>query len=133
MNEQAQDWGVHNKLFSTSRHKTLRQTIPTKKSFPYFSVEWDNDDGYVQLIEAAEGGDDDDLCVGIGGGSKGKFPKDFGFDVISNMMDIDPIRFKRKQKKQKHDVVFEKEKKAVLQFCKDFQDFDWTYQLDDGA
>lgn len=63
LNEQAEEWGTHNKLLST-KGKTLRQTIP--KGFSYFNIEW-NDGGFAQIIET------------------NSFPKDFSLDTIAGM------------------------------------------------
>ncbi|GFH54255.1 hypothetical protein CTEN210_10731 [Chaetoceros tenuissimus] len=102
MTEQAEEWGTHNKILSTTG-KGLRRTIP--KGFSYFNIEWD-DGGFAQIIES------------------NKFPKDFGLDTIAGMMELDPMRFNRKQKSADFD------RGAVLDFLKRWKEVDWTVHLD---
>jgi len=112
LTEQAEEWGTHNKLLPTSKAKGLRQTIPTKRGFHYFHVEWgvgDNggDGGFVQMIETES------------------FPKDFALDTIAGMMDLDPVRMKRKRKASDED------RSMVLDFVARWKKFDWTLTLDE--
>ena len=101
------------KILPTSRAKGIQNTIPNK-NFPYFHVQWDDgNSGYACIIE----------------NENKLFPKDFGVDVIANMMGVDPLRFNRKNKKMFSDKE-EGEKKVVLDFCSRFKPFDWTYELD---
>jgi hypothetical protein len=105
LTEQAEEWGTHTKLLST-RDKGLRRSIP--KRFPYFYVEWaPGSDGYAQIIETQS------------------FPKDFGADTVAGALEMDPIRFQRKQT-----VSVEQEKQLVLEFLQKWKPFDWTVELD---
>mmetsp|Transcript_29252 Transcript_29252/g.41149 ORF Transcript_29252/g.41149 Transcript_29252/m.41149 type:complete len:254 (-) Transcript_29252:110-871(-) len=104
LTEQAEEWGTHTKLLRT-RDKGLRRSVP--KKFPYFFVEWEQNAGYAQLIETPD------------------FPKDFGVDTIAGMMQMDPIRFRRKQKHPP-----DADRQAVLEFVSKWKEFDWTLQLD---
>jgi len=104
LTDQAQDWGTHTQILSTTT-KGLNATIP--KSFPYFYVQWDTG-GYVQIIES-------------------NFPKHFGNDVVAAMMGLHPLRLKPKNN---HVGPAENEKNKILQFCQRFKPFDWTYELD---
>ena len=100
--EQAEEWGTHTKLLST-KDKGLRRTIP--KAFSYFNCEFANG-GFAQIIETSN------------------FPRDFALDTIAGMMQLDPVRFKRKQKPRDGD------KAMVLSFAKKWKEFDWTLELD---
>lgn len=102
LTEQAEEWGTHTKLLST-REKGLRRTIP--KGFSYFNCEF-ADGGFAQIIETSN------------------FPRDFALDTIAGMMQLDPVRFKRKQKPKDGD------KAMVLSFSKTWKEFDWTLELD---
>ena len=102
LTEQAEEWGTHTKLLST-KEKGLRRTIP--KGFSYFNCEFE-DGGFAQIIETSA------------------FPKDFALDTIAGMMQLDPVRFKRKQRPQDGD------KAVVLSFAKRWKEFDWTLELD---
>jgi len=105
LTEQAEEWGTHTKLLST-KNKGLRRTIP--KGFHYFYVEWEGG-GFAQMIETDS------------------FPKDFALDVVAGMMELDPVRFKRKQKKPDQD------KNDALNFLRCWKKNDWTLALDDTA
>ena len=102
LTEQAEEWGTHTKLLST-REKGLRRTIP--KGFSYFNCEF-ADGGFAQIIETSN------------------FPRDFALDTIAGMMQLDPVRFKRKQKPKDGD------KAMVLSFSRTWKEFDWTVELD---
>ena len=102
LTEQAEEWGTHTKLLST-REKGLRRTIP--KGFSYFNCEFENG-GFAQIIETSA------------------FPRDFALDTIAGMMQLDPVRFKRKQRPKDGD------KAMVLSFAKRWKEFDWTLELD---
>mmetsp|Transcript_21438 Transcript_21438/g.50584 ORF Transcript_21438/g.50584 Transcript_21438/m.50584 type:complete len:487 (+) Transcript_21438:128-1588(+) len=102
LTEQAEEWGTHTKLLTT-KEKGLRRTIP--KGFSYFNCEFEGG-GFAQIIET------------------NAFPKDFALDTIAGMMQLDPVRFKRKQRPQDGD------KAVVLSFAKRWKEFDWTLELD---
>jgi hypothetical protein len=107
MMEQAEEWGTHNKILST-KNKGLRRTIP-KSNFSYFYVEWDQDDGFAQIIES----------------ETTKFPKDFGADTVAGMLEMDPIRFRRTQRQSHQEEV-----EMVLEFLKKWKPVDWTVELE---
>lgn len=104
LTEQAQEWGTHTKLLST-RNKGLRRTIP--KKFPYFYVEWNDNDGYAQIIETTS------------------FPQDFGVDTVAGMMQMDPLKFRARKKTSP-----ETERQLILDFVAKWKPFDWTLELD---
>jgi len=102
LTEQAEEWGTHTKLLST-KEKGLRRTVP--KGFSYFNCEFSGG-GFAQIIETSA------------------FPRDFALDTIAGMMQLDPVRFKRKQRPKDGD------KAMVLSFAKRWKEFDWTLELD---
>lgn len=103
MNSQCEEWGTHIKVLST-RDKGVRRTIP--KGFPYFNVEWSHG-GFAQIIE------------------KQSFSKDFGLDTIAGMMELDPMKFKRKNRAPNDD------RNAMRTFLDGWKGFDWTLSLDE--
>jgi hypothetical protein len=110
MAEQTETWGTHNKLLKTALQKPLKTVIP--KDFPYFSVFWSSistspSTGFAQIIEAAN------------------FRHDFGLDTLAGMMDLDPIRFQRKQK-----FSYKEERKSIADFLSSWKSVDWTVDLD---
>lgn len=137
--EVAQEWGTHGlrPILLDGQKKTLRNSVP-KRGFPYFYCGWGEygNEGYVQLIENEDDGDDavgggGDAAGGYagdggirGGGGSKRFPPDFGIDTIGGMMDCDPIRFQRKSPSADGD------RRDILQFCEKWRDFDWTLELD---
>jgi hypothetical protein len=107
MLEQAEEWGTHNKVLSTT-NKGLRGTVPNQ-NFNYFFVEWEPNAGFCQIIESQQ------------------FPKDFGVDTIAGMLQMDPLRFRRKQQRQSH----QEEKQMVLDFLEKWKSVDWTLELEE--
>lgn len=103
--EQAQEDGTHQKLMTTSAVKGLRAVVP--KNFSYIYFEYDQQQGYVQMIETRD------------------FPKDFAVDTIAGMIQDDPMRFRRKEK-----ISPEEERSTVMHFLDSWKPVDWTLQLD---
>ena len=125
LSEVAQEWGTHGqKPIVLNEKKTLRNSVP--KGFPYFHVGWEGG-GFVQMIENEDDGDDDDNGGSVGmrasGGSK-RFSRNFGIDTIAGMMELDPVRFQRRQRSSDGD------RSAILKFCDKWKPFDWTLELD---
>ena len=122
----AQEWGTHGqKPIVLNEKKTLRNAVP--RGFPYFYVGWEGG-GYVQMIENEDDGDDDDdhggsVGMRASGGSK-SLRRDFGIDTIAGMMELDPVRFQRRQRSSDGD------RSAILKFCEKWKPFDWTLELD---
>ena len=125
LSEVAQEWGTHGqKPILLNDKKTLRNSVP--KGFPYFYCGWEGG-GFVQIIENEDDGDDDNggsVGMRASGGSK-SFPRDFGIDTIAGMMELDPVRFQRRQRSSDGD-----RKSAILKFCDKWKPFDWTLELD---
>ena len=134
--ELLQEWGTHNKcIVLDGKNKTLRSAVP-KSGFPYFYCGWPSDgnnEGYCQLIENEDDGDDygednNDGGYGMGGmrsgGGSKKFPRDFGIDTIGGIMGCDPMRFQRRRPAQDGD------RGEILKFIENWKPFDWTLELD---
>ena len=107
LNEQAEEWGTHQKLLSTKAVKGLRRTIPP--NFSYFYIEFPNGNGFVQLIES------------------NTFPRDFGIDTIGGMMQLDPLRFRGGSRKR---ISESQERQHIQSFLDKWKEFDWTVELD---
>ncbi|KAL7426725.1 hypothetical protein ACHAXM_000558 [Skeletonema potamos] len=124
LSEVAQEWGTHGqKPIVLNDKKTLRNSVP--KGFPYFYIGWEGG-GFVQIVENEDDGDDDNngsVGMSASGGSK-CFSRDFGIDTISGMMELDPVRFQRRQRSSDGD------RSAILKFCDKWKPFDWTLELD---
>jgi len=121
LSEVAQEWGTHGqKPIILNDNKTLRNSVP--RGFPYFYVGWEGG-GFVQMIENEDDGDDDNNGMQASGGSK-SFGRDFGIDTIAGMMELDPVRFQRRQRSPDGD------RSAILKFCDKWKPFDWTLELD---
>ena len=103
--EQAQDDGTHQKVMQVTLTKGLRASVP--KNFSYIYMEYDQQQGYVQMIESRD------------------FPRDFAVDTIAGMIQEDPMRFRRKQS-----VDPQEERNLMLAFLDKWKAFDWTLQLD---
>jgi hypothetical protein len=79
--DQSQDtWqmdSTSSKIMSTkgTRRGGLRSMIPLH--FPYFHVEWEPNEGYVQILESNH------------------FPRDFAMDTLAGMLGMDTIRLRR--------------------------------------
>ncbi len=121
LSEVAQEWGAHGqKPIVLNDKKTLRNSVP--RGFPYFYIGWEGG-GFVQMIENEDDGDDDNNGLRASGGSK-SFGRDFGIDTIAGMMELDPVRFQRRQRSSDGD------RSAILKFCDKWKPFDWTLELD---
>lgn len=103
--EQAQDNGTHQRVMPITRQKGLQATVP--KSFPYIYMEYDQQQGYAQVIESKD------------------FPKDFAIDTVAGIVQLDPIRFRRRET-----VTPEEERNFMLNFLEKWKSEDWTLQLD---
>ncbi|EQC32590.1 hypothetical protein SDRG_09907 [Saprolegnia diclina VS20] len=100
-----EEWATHKKVIDTTE-KGLQRSIPPQ--FAYFHVEWSNG-GYGHIIEDAA-----------------QFPKDFGMDILSGILEVDPRRY------GKYHASFDAEKDRVRDFLAMWQPFDWTQELDGG-
>lgn len=106
LSDVAEEHGTHQRILKTTATKPLRNTIPP--NFPYLYIEYDANQGFVQMIESAS------------------IKKDFVVDTIASMMQMEPMRFKKQQ--AQHD-----ERQLVLSFLDKYKAFDWTLQLEDDG
>jgi diadenosine tetraphosphate (Ap4A) HIT family hydrolase len=105
--QDSEEWTT-NKVLVDTAGKGLRGAIP--KGFAYFHVGWQGG-GFVHPVEDEEA-----------------WPPGFGMDVATGMMGRDPGSFGRKAAKR----TFDQERRAVLDFLKEWEPFDWTRDLDGG-
>ncbi|KAF9236508.1 CwfJ C-terminus 1-domain-containing protein-like protein [Melanogaster broomeanus] len=119
------EWSQHKKLidFSARPGGFRRAMVP---NLPYFMVQFDHkgERGYGHVIEgtgesAAAGEDDGALDEGEKGG--GAFPKYFAGEIIGNVMDVEPRRWRRPRK-----VDFRHQKDRIDNFKEKYDMFDWT-------
>lgn len=118
------EWSQHKKLidFSARPGGFQRMMVP---NLPYFMVQFDHkgEKGYGHVIEgtgeAAGAGEEDAIDEGEKGG--GEFPKWFAGEILGNILDVEPRRWRRPKRVDSH---FDKER--VLKFRKKYDKFDWT-------
>ena len=108
---QAQEWGTHQTLLSTTRARGLCRTIPP--NFAYVYVEFGDDDcsGYAQMIEHRD------------------FPADFCVDTLAGRMQMDPMRFRRRREKVDASI----ERQQIRAFLDQWKEYDWTLALDNDS
>lgn len=101
------EWGQHDmkKVIPTSGN--LRNAIPA--NFSYFHVEFGLDRGFVHVI------DDDN-----------NFPSSFGVNVVRGMLRLPEETMRRHQRRE----APENQKRAVTDFVREWEPFDWTRELD---
>ncbi|KAK8968484.1 hypothetical protein KSP40_PGU021928 [Platanthera guangdongensis] len=101
------EWGQHDmkKVIPTSGN--LRNVIPA--NFSYFHVEFGLDRGFVHVI------DDDN-----------NFPSSFGVNVVRGMLRLPEETMRRHQRRE----APENQKRAVADFVREWEPFDWTRELD---
>ncbi|KAI6123470.1 CwfJ C-terminus 1-domain-containing protein-like protein [Pisolithus croceorrhizus] len=111
------EWSQHKKLIDFSKRPGgfRRAMVP---NLPYFMR------GYGHVIEgtdesAAAGEEDGAVDEGDKGG--GEFPRYFAGEIIGNVMDVEPRRWRRPRRM---DFRFNMDRKA--QFRKKYDKFDWT-------
>ena len=97
LNEQAEEWGTHNKLLKI---QSLRTSIP--KNFSYFYLDYGGKNHYLQVIENKS------------------FPRDFAVDTIAGMLDVTPLRLR------KQTVASTSESEVVQEFLKGWKEVDFT-------
>ncbi|KIJ17924.1 hypothetical protein PAXINDRAFT_72629 [Paxillus involutus ATCC 200175] len=119
------EWSQHKKLidFSARPGGFRRAMVP---NLPYFMVQFDHkgERGYGHVIEgtgesANAGEEDGALDEGEKGG--GEFPKYFAGEIIGNVMDVEPRRWRRPRK-----VDSRQHKDRIANFKKKYAKFDWT-------
>ncbi|EJC97994.1 uncharacterized protein FOMMEDRAFT_129928 [Fomitiporia mediterranea MF3/22] len=125
------EWTQHKKLidFSARPGGFRRAMVP---NLPYFMVQFDykGEKGYGHVIEgtgeaAGEGEGDGAIDEGEKGG--GEFPKYFAAEIIGNMLDLEPRRWRRPKR-----VDFRYNRERVEKFRKKYDKFDWTGMIGKG-
>jgi Protein similar to CwfJ C-terminus 2/Protein similar to CwfJ C-terminus 1 len=109
LSEQAEEWGTHQKLRTINQSGGLRHAVPL--NFSYFYVEYAPDHAHLQMIE------------------KTAFPPDFGVDTIAGIMDLEPIRMRRRLPPQQEDgttAAASNEQGLKESFLAKYKRFDWT-------
>ncbi|KAI0279233.1 CwfJ C-terminus 1-domain-containing protein-like protein [Russula aff. rugulosa BPL654] len=119
------EWSQHKKLidFATRPGGFRRMMVP---NLPYFMVQFDHkgEKGYGHVIEGSgdAAGDEGELDEGEKGG--GDFPRYFAGEIIGNLLDLEPRRWRRPRR-----LDFGRNKERVAGFKKRFDRFDWTARL----
>ncbi|KAF5360647.1 hypothetical protein D9756_004848 [Leucocoprinus leucothites] len=114
------EWSQHKKLidFSARPGGFRRAMVP---NLPYFMVQFDykGEKGYGHVIEGTGKDMDDDVDEGEKGG--GEFPRYFAGEIIGNVLEIEPRRWRHPRK-----LDFRSNKERVKGFKKMYDRFDWT-------
>jgi hypothetical protein len=108
IDEAESEWSQHNakKLIDTSI-KGLRGSIP--KNFPYFHVEFGMQKGFVHVIDDEK-----------------NFKNQFGLNVIRGMLQLHEEDMYRHRQRES----LEMQRKAVSDFGRKWEPYDWTKMLD---
>ncbi|KAI9462196.1 CwfJ C-terminus 1-domain-containing protein-like protein [Boletus coccyginus] len=119
------EWSQHKKVidFSARPGGFRRAMVP---NLPYFMVQFDykGERGYGHVIEgagesAALGEQDGGLDEGEKGG--GDFPKYFAGEIIGNVMDVEPRRWRRPRRMDRRHY-----KDRIGDFQRKYDKYDWT-------
>ncbi|TFK40716.1 CwfJ C-terminus 1-domain-containing protein-like protein [Crucibulum laeve] len=117
------EWSQHKKLidFGARPGGFRRAMVP---NLPYFMVQFDykGEKGYGHVIEGA-GNEVEDGEEGMDEGEKGggEFPKYFAGEIIGNVLELEPRKWRRPRK-----IDFRSNKDRVAAFKKKYDKFDWT-------
>ncbi|EKM79325.1 hypothetical protein AGABI1DRAFT_85181 [Agaricus bisporus var. burnettii JB137-S8] len=118
------EWSQHKKLidFSSRPGGFRRAMVP---NLPYFMVQFDykGEKGYGHVIEGTGKDVDEELDEGEKGG--GEFPRYFAGEIIGNLLDLEPRRWRRPRK-----VDFRSNKERVKSFKKEYEKFNWTGMIE---
>ncbi|CAH1159337.1 unnamed protein product [Phaedon cochleariae] len=101
IDESETEWSQNKKLVSL-KGRDVRKAIP--KGLPYFFVSFGMEEGYAHVIE------DEEL-----------FPTNFAQEVIGGMLDLHHSKWRRPKSQQ-----FQEQSKRVLEFSKEWKNFDCT-------
>ena len=118
------EWSQHKKLidFSTRPGGFRRMMVP---NLPYFMVQFDHkgEKGYGHVIEGTSEAAGADEEGGIDEGEKGggEFPRWFAGEIVGNVLEVEPRRWRRPKRVDSH---FNKER--IQKFRKRYDKFDWT-------
>ncbi|KAI0372225.1 hypothetical protein BV20DRAFT_964344 [Pilatotrama ljubarskyi] len=121
------EWSQHKKLidFSARPGGFRRAMVP---NLPYFMVQFDykGEKGYGHVIEGtseASGNGEEDVDEGEKGG--GEFPRWFAAEIIGNLLDVEPRRWRRPRR-----IEFWQNKERVKKFKEKYDKFDWTGMIE---
>lgn len=103
IDESESEWASNKKLVSL-KGRDVRRAVP--KGLPYFCVSFGMEEGYAHVVE--------DYHL---------FPSNFAEEIIGGMLDLHHSKW-RKPKRQS----FEEQSKRVLEFSKQWKNFDFTVQ-----
>ncbi|KAN0123487.1 Protein similar to CwfJ C-terminus 1 domain containing protein [Russula decolorans] len=116
------EWSQHKKLidFATRPGGFRRMMVP---NLPYFMVQFDykGQKGYGHVIEGSGDADGDEGGLDEGEKGGGDFPRYFAGEIIGNLLDLEPRRWRRPRR-----LDFGRNKERVAGFKKRFDRFDWT-------
>ncbi|KAF7968742.1 hypothetical protein HWV62_29569 [Athelia sp. TMB] len=119
------EWSQHKKLinFSSRPGGFRRAMVP---NLPYFMVQFDHkgEKGYGHVIEGtgeSAGQGEDDEGADEGGKGGGEFPSYFAAEIIGNVLETEPRRWRRPRK-----IEFRSNKERVAKFKQKYNAFDWT-------
>ncbi|EMD39983.1 hypothetical protein CERSUDRAFT_103886 [Gelatoporia subvermispora B] len=125
------EWSQHKKLidFSARPGGFRRAMVP---NLPYFMVQFDykGEKGYGHVIEgtgeaADAGGDDAEGDVDEGAKGSGEFPRYFAAEIIGNILDLEPRRWRRPRR-----VDFVRNKERTEKFKRKYDKYDWTGMIE---
>jgi len=100
-------------------------------NLPYFMVQWDyrGEKGYGHVIEGS--GDAPDLHGEEGEGAQddgdkggGDFPKYFAAEILGNLLDVEPRKWRRPKK-----MDLKGNKQRVAKFNATYSKYDWTHLI----
>ncbi|KAI0826861.1 CwfJ C-terminus 1-domain-containing protein-like protein [Trametes gibbosa] len=121
------EWSQHKKLidFSARPGGFRRAMVP---NLPYFMVQFDykGEKGYGHVIEGtseATGNGEEDIDEGERG--SGEFPRWFAAEIIGNLLDIEPRRWRRPRR-----IEVWQNKDRVKKFKAKYDKFDWTGMIE---
>ncbi|KAI0766423.1 CwfJ C-terminus 1-domain-containing protein-like protein [Trametes elegans] len=121
------EWSQHKKLidFSARPGGFRRAMVP---NLPYFMVQFDykGEKGYGHVIEGtseASGNGEEDVDEGEKGG--GEFPRWFAAEIIGNLLDVEPRRWRRPRR-----IEFWQNKERVKKYKAKYDKFDWTGMIE---
>ncbi|OCH91871.1 hypothetical protein OBBRIDRAFT_752448 [Obba rivulosa] len=121
------EWSQHKKLidFSARPGGFRRAMVP---NLPYFMVQFDykGEKGYGHVIEgtgeaADPGGDNAEGDIDEGAAGGGEFPRYFAAEIIGNLLDLEPRRWRRPRR-----FDFVRNKERTEKFRQKYEKYDWT-------
>ncbi len=123
------EWSQHKKLISFSAARPFRRSLVS--NLPYFMVQFDykGERGYGHVIEGVDDAPDhdadgDEIRGEMGESGGGEFPRWFAQEIIGNLLDLPPKRWRKPQR-----VDYRQNAKRVAEFRKTYDKYDWTGQI----